>query len=88
VSRAFALENGQAVLDAVFSEVELRRYSDVLTCTDPADIFDYLTSSPPGDNASETETAALRTVIAEAFDAGGGTFSVSKDIGAFLCRLA
>ena len=88
VSRAFALENGQAMLEAAFSEVELRRYSDVLICTDPADIFGYLTSSPPGDNASETETAALRIVIAEAFDAGGGTFTVTKDIGAFLCRSA
>jgi SAM-dependent methyltransferase len=87
VSRAFALENGQAMLEAAFSEVELRRYPDVLICTDPADLFGYLTSSPPGDNASETETAALRIVVGEAFDAGGGTFTVTKDMGAFLCRL-
>ena len=88
VSRAFALENGRAILEAAFSKVELRRYPDVLRCTDPADIFDYLTSSPPGDNASETARAALRIVIAEAFGAGGGTFTVRKDIGVFLCRSA
>ena len=60
----------------------------MLICTDPADIFGYLTSSSPGDNTSETETAALRIVVDEAFDPGAGTFTVTKDIGAFLCRLA
>jgi SAM-dependent methyltransferase len=86
VSRAFALENGQAMLEAAFQQIELRRYPDVLTCTDPADILGYLTSSPPGDKASDDEAAALLRVIEQAFEAGGGTFTVTKDIGVFLCE--
>jgi hypothetical protein len=86
VSHAFALENGQTMLEAAFSQVEVRRYRDVLICTDPADVFGYLASSPPGDNASDIESAALRSVVEEAFDAGGGRFTVTKHMGAFLCR--
>lgn len=85
-SGAFALENGRALLEAAFKEVRLLRYPDALTCTEPADIFSYLTSSPPGDRASDHEAAALRNVIDRAFEAGGGTLTVTKDVGVFLCE--
>jgi hypothetical protein len=35
---------------------------------------------------SEAEITALRRTIAAAFEAGGGTFTVTKDVGVFLCR--
>jgi len=73
------------MLEAVFSRVELRRYPDRLVCTDPADVFGYLTSSPPGDGASAGERAALRDAIAAAFAAGDGVLTVTKDVGVFLC---
>jgi SAM-dependent methyltransferase len=86
-SRAFALENGRAMLEAVFRETDLRHYPDVLTCTDPADIFSYLTSSPPGDKASDDEADILRRVIDHEFEVGGGTFKITKDVGVFLCKM-
>jgi SAM-dependent methyltransferase len=86
VSAIFGLENGQAMLEAEFETVQLWLYPDRLVCTDPADILNYLTSSPPGDTASAAELLALRTVVEQAFAAGGGTFTVSKEVGVFLCR--
>jgi SAM-dependent methyltransferase len=86
VSSAFTLENGRPILEPVFKAVELRQYPDRLVCTDPRDIIDYLTSSPPGDDASEQQIEALREAVTIAFQKNGGKFTVTKDIGVFLCR--
>jgi SAM-dependent methyltransferase len=86
VSAAFSLDNGRSMLEAVFATVELRRYPDVLVCTEPKDIVDYLTSSPPGDGASESQFETLCEAVATAFKKGRGKFVVTKDVGAFLCR--
>jgi SAM-dependent methyltransferase len=88
LSAAFSLENGRPMVEAVFATVDLRKYPDVLVCTDPRDIIDYLTSSPPGDGASERQIQALHETVAAAFERGGGKFIVTKDIGAFVCRAA
>jgi len=86
VSAAFTLENGRPLLEAVFATVELRNYPDRLVCTEPQDIVDYLTSSPPGDGARESQIQALRESVAAAFAKNGGHLIVTKDVGAFLCR--
>ena len=74
--------------EAVFATVELRKHPDVLVCTEPGDIVDYLTSSPPGDGASESQLQALQETVAASFGKGGGKFIVTKDVGVFLCRVA
>ena len=86
VSSAFALENGRPILEAAFKTIELRQYPDLLVCTDPRDIIDYLTSSPPGDGASEHQIEALHEAVTIAFRRSGGKFTVTKDVGVFLCR--
>jgi len=86
VSAAFTLENGQPLVEAVFATVELRKYPDRLVCTEPRDIIDYLTSSPPGDGASQAQIEALRQTVAAAFEKGYGKLVVTKDVGVFLCR--
>jgi SAM-dependent methyltransferase len=86
VSAAFTLENGQPLAEAVFATVELRKYPDKLVCTEPRDIVDYLTSSPPGDGASQAEIEALRQTVAAAFVKGSGKLVVTKEVGVFLCR--
>jgi SAM-dependent methyltransferase len=88
LSAAFSLENGRTMVEAVFATIDLRKYPDVLVCTDPRDIVDYLTSSPPGDRASEHQLRALHETVAAAFGNGGGKFIVTKDVGVFLCRTA
>lgn len=88
LSAAFSLENGRPMVEAAFATVELRKYPDLLVCTDPQDIIDYLTSSPPGDGASETQIQALHDTVAAAFEMSGGKFIVTKDVGVFLCCTA
>jgi SAM-dependent methyltransferase len=85
-SRRFALENGGPMLEEAFGKVQLLRYLDELLCTNPGDVFSYLTSSPPSDRASEAEAAALHRVIDQAFNNASGTFTISKNVGAFLCE--
>jgi SAM-dependent methyltransferase len=86
LSAAFTLENGRPMVEAVFPTVDLRKYPDVLVCTDPRDIVDYLTSSPPGDGASERQIQALHETVAAGFDKSGGRFIITKDVGVFICR--
>jgi SAM-dependent methyltransferase len=88
LSAAFALENGRPMVEAVFATVELRKYADELVCTDPQDIIDYLTSSPPGDGASASQIRALHETVAAAFAKSNRNFTVTKDVGVFLCRAA
>ena len=88
LSAAFTLENGRSMAEAVFATMELRKYPDMLVCTEPLDIVDYLTSSPPGDGASESQIQALQETVAAAFEKGGGKFIVTKDVGVLLCRVA
>lgn len=82
----FGLENGGPLLRARFDEVELRRYQDDLTCTDAADVEAYVTSSPPGSEATPVEKAQLRAALDAAFVAGGGVMKIGKDVGVFICR--
>ena len=85
---AFSLEKAELILSERFAEVELRLYPDTLRITDPADVYGYHTSSPPGDAATPEQQAALRRVIDEAFARGGGALTVTKSVGVFLCRKA
>ena len=86
VSSRFTLQNGAPVLAAAFDAVELRRYDDPLTCADPGDVIGYITSSPPGDQASPAQLEALRRAVADAFERGGGVLRVNKAVGLFYCR--
>ncbi|MBV8090800.1 MAG: hypothetical protein JO139_14745 [Alphaproteobacteria bacterium] len=88
LSAAFTLENGRPMAEVVFATVELRKYPDVLVCTEPGDIVDYLTSSPPGDGASESQLQALQQTVAAAFEKGDGKFIITKDVGVLLCGVA
>jgi SAM-dependent methyltransferase len=88
LSAAFTLENGRPMVEAVFATAELRTYPDILVCTNPGDVIDYLTSSPPGDGASVSQIQALRETVAAAFERSEGKFTVTKDVGVFLCRAA
>lgn len=83
---AFGLETGEPILREAFAQVELRLYPDPLKVTDPADVHAYLTSSPPGQTATVAQDAALRAAITAAFAAEGGTLTLEKRVGVFLCR--
>jgi SAM-dependent methyltransferase len=86
VGSRFLLNDGAALLEPLFASVEIRRYPDELRCTDPADVFAYLTSSPPGNEADDAGRAHLAALIDRAFAAANGVFVIEKHVGVFLCR--
>ncbi|MFL5297031.1 MAG: class I SAM-dependent methyltransferase [Phenylobacterium sp.] len=83
---SFSLENGPAMAAAVFERVETRRCVGDLDCDAPGDVLAYLTSSPPGEDASAEALARLAAVTAAAFEAGGGRLRITRDTGMLLCR--
>ena len=83
---AFGLESGRPMLESEFAQVELRRYSDELRATEAQVVVDYLTSYPPGEDATPDQLEELVAMVEAEFVAGEGVFSISKDVGLFLCR--
>lgn len=63
----FGSVSGRPLLEERFAEVERREYEDVLHCTDPEDAVAFLTSSSPGEDASQQELLALRRALGRAF---------------------
>lgn len=82
----FGVDVGFSTLREHFADVRWVRYEDELRCTDPADVLAYACSTPPGEDATPAERAALAEAIANAFDAGGGVMRITKDVGCFVCR--
>jgi SAM-dependent methyltransferase len=80
----FGSVTGAPILGRGFSRVEWRPYEDVLRCTDPDDVVAFLTSAPPGEDASAEHRDELRRMVQDRCDAGGGVFTVSKETGVFL----
>jgi SAM-dependent methyltransferase len=82
---AFGIESGRPMLEARFAEVEWIGYDDELVCTDPRDVVAFLRSVPPGEGASPEQVATMEDAVARRFDAGAGTFRISKETGLFRC---
>lgn len=83
---AFGRETGRGLLDRRFAEVRWEHYDDELHCTDVDDVVAYVCSSPPGEDATGEQRAALRTAIADAMAAGDGVLRVTKDTGCFVAE--
>ncbi len=61
-------------------------YVDQLRCTSPDDVVAFLTSAPPGEDASPGQLRELRDAVERRFAAGGGVFTISKETGTFLAQ--
>jgi hypothetical protein len=84
--KVFGSVTGMAILRRSFAAVEWRDYEDTLRCTDPDDIVAFLTSAPPGEDASPGQLKALRQAVRARFDLTDGVLPVSKETGVFLAR--
>jgi hypothetical protein len=82
----FGSVTGMEILRRGFTSVEWREYLDILRCTDPDDVIAFLTSAPPGEDASQEQLEDLRRAVEDRFDAGKGVFTISKETGIFLGR--
>jgi SAM-dependent methyltransferase len=83
----FGADTGFAILRDHFADIGWRRHDDELRCTDPADVFAYVCSTPPGEDATPDQLDRLRDEIDLAFERGGGTMRITKDVGCFVCRV-
>jgi SAM-dependent methyltransferase len=81
----FGVESGFPVLREFFDNVSWNSRRDELRCTEPDDVLAYVCSMPPGEDATATQRALLVDLIRRAFEIGGGTMSISKDTGCFIC---
>ena len=86
LASSFGASAGAEELPGSFGTVDWRPYRDRLDCSDPDDVIEYLASTPPVEDASETQQARVVDAVRARFAAGGGRLRVSKDTGLFLCR--
>jgi len=91
VSSSFSLENGRALLEQVFDQVELHTKESWLIFPEPQPVIDYLTSSrdwyellfPKDGSWSDFENAS-RQILDNHF-AKHSEFRVTKKAGLFVC---
>lgn len=86
LASSFGAATGADALPAAFGSVDWRPYRDRLDCSDPDDVIDYLASTPPVEDADDTQRSRVRDTVRARFAAGGGLLRVSKDTGVFICR--
>jgi SAM-dependent methyltransferase len=84
----FGSHTGRALLEQHFSDIEWRQFDDGLACTKVEDVVAYLTSTPPGEDASQEELKRLWAETEKRIDRGGGVLKITKDTGLFLARRA
>jgi SAM-dependent methyltransferase len=82
----FGTDVGFAILRDHFDDVRWFAFRDELRCTDPADVIAYVCSTPPGEDATAAQLERLTAAIAAAFQRGGGTMTITKDTGCFVCH--
>jgi hypothetical protein len=87
-TEAFGAQNGAAILERHFADVEWHEQEGSLLCTGADDVLAYIVSIPPGERATADEIERLRAAIGERFAAGHGRFPVTRESGAFVCRVA
>jgi len=85
---AFGSHTGRALLAQHFIDIEWRQFEDGLACTDVDDVVAYLTSTPPGEDASPEEVRRLRAETEQRMHRGAGMLKVTKDTGVFTARRA
>jgi SAM-dependent methyltransferase len=78
---SFGSVTGEPILRTCFASVEWREYVDTLRCTDPDDVVAFLTSAPPGEDASVDQLRDLQRAIERRFRDGKGVVTISKETG-------
>jgi SAM-dependent methyltransferase len=82
----FGPVSGLAPLERFFDIVEWRTYEDYLRCTNVDDVLAYVTSVPPGSDATPEQVCRLTAEIERRMDGGHGVLEVVKESGVFLAR--
>ncbi len=85
-AEVFGSTTGGPILHRRFADVEWRPYPNTLRCTSVDDVVAFLTSAPPGQDATPGQLEDLRRAVERRFDAGAGVFTITNETGAFLAR--
>ena len=84
LNRAFTLQNGHAILEPWFAEVDRLFYPDALAVTDLEDMADYILSLSAMSALAELPRRELLGILAQHTD--NGVLTVPKEYGLFLAR--
>ena len=86
VDRRFGRSNGAAILSTAFEDVVWHHHPGKLVCDDPDAVIAYIRSSSAGQEAGESQLAALPEAVHRRFEAAGGAVTMKTDAGCFLAR--
>jgi SAM-dependent methyltransferase len=84
--KRFAPDNGLRILRGAFGSVSWHPHPSTMVCTDPADVYAFIASSPTGHEATPQQLRALRTAIDARFAAEGGSLEITTEAGTFVAR--
>jgi len=82
----FGADSGFAILRRNFDEVCWVGFRDELCCTNPSDVVAYICSTPPAEDATDSQLFRLEASVQAEFDAGEGIMVITKDTGVFVCK--
>lgn len=75
----FNAKHGRDLLTADFADISVQIFDDTYEIDDGADIYQYLTSFPPGSQANVTELDKLGALIDQRLGQGGGMLKVQRE---------
>lgn len=84
---AFGSLSGVPILNRCFNDVSWRLHVGQLLCTNVPDVVSYLTSMPPGSEASLDRCEELRAEVERQMKGSGGVLAVTKQAGVFIAKL-
>lgn len=78
-AKMFSAAMAQDLLAADFGDVTVQLFTDEYAVGDADDIYHYLTSFPPGNQASDAQLETLRARISETLSKAGGVLKVHRE---------
>jgi len=77
----FGSITGGPILRRSFARVEWRAYGDTLLCTSADDVVAFLSSAPPGQDATPDQRTELERAVEGRFETDGGVLAVTQETG-------
>jgi SAM-dependent methyltransferase len=82
----FGPETGAGIVAGSFGSVSWHPHPSTLVCTDPDDVYAFIMSSPPSQDSTSGQRAALRGAIDERFARSGGSLPISTEAGCLVAQ--
>ena len=86
VDKQFGRSTGEEILRTAFGSVTWRVHPSTMVCTDPADVLEFIASSPAGQDATPDQRVALEEAVAARFAQEGGQMTITTEAGCFVAQ--